>query len=332
MFLRHVRGEPTAHLMFFKSGSLKRAGRGLAFWFMPLSATLAEVPLDDRELPFLFHARSADFQDLTVQGVITYRVMAPETLAERVDFTLHTATGSYRQAPLDKIALGVTELAQQFALGQIERTPLKNALSDSLDTVRSAIHEGLAADDGLESMGLAIVSVRVSSIKPTAEVERALQTPAREVIQQQADEATFARRALAVEKERAIAENELANKIELARREELLIAQHGQNARREVTEKAEALRIESEAAAARKRTEALAQADELRLVEEARVTAERDRMAIYRDLPHGALLGLAARDLAGNLPQIQNLSLGPEVLGPMLARLLQAGTARLEES
>ena len=88
----------------------------------------------------------------------------------------------------------------------------------------------------------------------------------------------------------------------------------------------------SEAAAARKRTEALAQADELRLVEEARVTAERDRMAIYRDLPPGALLGLAARDLAGNLPQIQNLSLGPEVLGPMLARLLQVGTERLEES
>ena len=55
--------------------------------------------------------------------------------------------------------------------------------------------------------------------------------PTREAIQQAADEATFQRRAQAVEKERAIQENELQNKIELARREEQLIAQKGQHLR-----------------------------------------------------------------------------------------------------
>jgi regulator of protease activity HflC (stomatin/prohibitin superfamily) len=330
LFLRHVRGEPSTHLLFFKGGRLKKSGRGLSFWFSPLSASLCELPLDDRELPFLFHARSADFQDLAVQGVITYRVVQPEVVAQRVDFTIDTKTGRYTQTPLDKIALAITELAQQFALGLLSSRPLKSALDDGIDTVRGAVHDGLANDPSLASMGLEIVSTRVSSIKPTPEMERALQMPAREAIQQQADEATFARRALAVDKERAIAENELANKIELARREEQLIAQHGQNSRRQATETAEAKRIESDAAIARKRSESQAEADHLRLVEEARVDAERDRMAIYRDLPSGALMGLAARDLAGNLPQIQHLSLGPDVLGPMLERLLQAGTVKLE--
>ena len=40
-----------------------------------------------------------------------------------------------------------------------------------------------------------------------------------------ADEAAFARRAMAVEKERAIQENELQNRIELAKKEEGLIEQ-----------------------------------------------------------------------------------------------------------
>lgn len=332
VFVRHVRGEPTAHLLFFKDGKVRRSGRGLAFWFSPLGASLAEIPLDDRELPFLFHARAADFQDVTVQGVVTYRVVAPEVLAQRVDFAVDTRSGAHVRQPLDKLAAIVTERAQELSVGDIARSPLRLVLDEGIERLRAAIHTGLLADDGLAAMGLEIVSTRVSSIKPTSDMERALQMPAREAIQQQADEATFARRALAVDKERAIAENELSNKIELARQRQKLIEQEGQNDRRRAAEKAEAQRIEADAAAARKRTEAAAEAESIHAIEDAKVTAERDRMSIYRDLPPAALLGLAARELAGNLPNIQHLSLAPDTIGPMLTRLMHAGADRLEGS
>jgi len=89
-------------------------------------------------------------------------------------------------------------------------------------------------------MGLMMASLRILEIRPSAELEKALQTPTRESIQQDADEATFKRRALAVDKESAIAENELQNRIELATREEQLITQHGLNERRRVEEEAAA--------------------------------------------------------------------------------------------
>lgn len=113
------------------------------------------------------------------------------------------------------------------------------------------------------------MAVRVVAIRPEAEVERALRTPAREQIQQEADRATYERRAVAVERERAIAENELASQIELARREEQLIDQRGTNARREAEEKAAADGIRTETEAARKVR--LAHAD----AEAARETARR---------------------------------------------------------
>src|SRR5262249_18484625 len=152
-------------------------------------------------------------------------------------------------------------------------------------------------------------------------MEKALQMPAREAIQQQADEATFARRALAVEKERAIQENELRNQIELARREEQLIEQRGQNERRRAGEAAESRRIEVEAQARDARTQAEAQAEGIRVIEVVKVNAERERMDIYRELPSAALMGLAARELAGNLHTIEHLSLSPDLLGPVLSRL-----------
>ena len=80
-----------------------------------------------------------------------------------------------------------------------------------------------------------------------------------------------------------------------------------------------------------KRISAEAEAGWVELTESARTDAERARIEIYRDLPAGVLYGLAARELAGNLPPIDHLTLGADALGPMLQRLIGAGTLSLEE-
>lgn len=330
VLVRHLRAEPTTHVMFFRGGVLKASGRGLALWFSPLGASIAQVPLDDRELPFLFHGRSSDFQDVAVNGIVTFRVKDPELLASRVDFSIDTRTGLYHKEPLDKLALVVKELAQQLASSFLNKSPLRLVLDQGIEVIRDAIHAGLLADAGLASLGIDIVATRVTSVKPTSEMEKALQMPTREHIQQMADEATFGRRALAVDKERAIQENELSNQIELARREEQLIAQRGQNERKRATEAAESKRIEAEAAAKNIKVSAEAQAESIKMLEEAKVHAESERMDIYRDLPPAALLGLAARELAGKLHSIEHLSLTPDVLGSLLQRVLGAQASKLE--
>ena len=189
------------------------------------------MPLDDREQAFLFKGRSADFQEVTVNGVVVYRVKSAEELAGRVDFAVDSATGAYTKEPLERLAAVVTQLAQQLAATWLGRRALKDILLEGPDALRAVVHDGLVEDGGLLAMGLEIVATRVASVAPTSEMEKALQMPTRESIQQQADQATFARRALAVEKERAIQENELHNQIELAKREETLIAQRGRTIR-----------------------------------------------------------------------------------------------------
>ena len=223
--LRHLRSEPTFHVLRYKRGSLRAEGPGLAFWFRPIDTAVAEVPIDDRELPFLFRVRSADFQELTVQGVITFRVAEPRSLARRVDFTLDLATGRWAQGPLEQVAGLLSQLAQQFVVDELVRIDLRTILAGGVAPIRDR-HRG-GPGGGARTAG---ARPRRSSrsawprSRPTAEMEKALRQPTREAIQQQADEATFERRALAVEKERAIAENELKNRIELTRREEQLVA------------------------------------------------------------------------------------------------------------
>jgi regulator of protease activity HflC (stomatin/prohibitin superfamily) len=318
--VRHLRGTTTTHVQHLRNGRIVHAGTGAAFWFRPLSAAISEVPVDDRELPLLFHARTSDFQDVTVQATVTFRLTDPAIAAARIDFSIDPETGQWRSTPLDQVAGLLTETAQQYALDLIAATDLTQALAAGVGQIREAIAAGLAADSRLAETGIAVIGVRVVALRPEPEVEKALRTPTREQVQQDADKATFERRALAVERERAIGENELQTQIELARREEQLVAQRGANARREAEEVAAAGQIETEAEAQRAQRLAQARAEGTRLTGLAEGEAETARIAAYRDLPEAVLIGLAVKELAANLGQVEHLVLTPDLLAPVLAR------------
>ncbi len=320
-FARHLRGSATAYVQHVTAGRLRHGGTGASFWFRPLSAVLSEVPVDDRELPLLFHARTADFQDVTVQMTLTFRFADPTLAVGRVDFSVDPDTGLWRGTPLEQVAGLLTESAQQHAIDLLAGTGLTTALTAGVGPVRDAVAAGLAADARLAETGIAVVDVRVVAVRPEPEVERALRTPTREQVQAEADAATYARRATAVERERAISENELASQVELARREEELVGQRGVNARREAENAAAAAEIAAESKARRDRTAAQVEAERTRVQGEARGAANRAEWAVWVDMPVETVHALALRQLASNLPQIQQLTLTPDVLTGLLTKL-----------
>ncbi|QNS02452.1 SPFH domain-containing protein [Streptomyces xanthii] len=318
---RHLRGTPTAHIRHHRGGRLAHDGAGVSFWFRPLVAALSEVPVDDRELAMTFHGRTADFQDIAVQATLTYRIADPAVAAEHLDFSVDPDTGVWRGAPLEQLSTLLTETAQQHALDVLARTPLESAMTDGVTAVRERVAAGLAAEPRLPASGIEVVSVRVMALRPEPEVERALRTPARERIQQEADRATYERRAVAVERERTIAENELASRIELARREEQLVEQRGTNARREAEEQAAADAVRATAEAERSVRLARAEAEGAREIGEARAQAQAAWLRVHADTDAATLHALTGTRLAENLPRIDSLTVSPDVLTGLLAKL-----------
>ena len=325
--LSHLRSDATVHVQHWRNGRPRHAGRGLAFWFRPRAAALAEVPLDDREQTVLVHARTVDFQDVTVQATVTYRVTDPVLAATRIDFDIAPETGQWRSEPLEVLGGLLAELVQQPVLEHLAARPMADALAQGVGPVRDRVASVLADDPRLAERGLAMTDVRVVAVRADPEMERALQTGTREQVQQEADRATYERRALAVERERAIGENELQSQIELARREEELVAQRGANARRQATEQAAADRIATDSAAEQRRVSAAASADATRLTGQAEGEAEAARLAAYAGLDQATLVGLSLRELAANLPEIGHLTLTPDLLTPLLTRLAEPALA-----
>ncbi len=308
--LRHLRSEASSNIIVFRRGRRVRAGRGLAFWFWPDRTSIMEIPADDRDTDFVFQARSRDYQVVTVQGTITWRAADPERLADRVDFTIDLRTGRLRTDPLERIASLLIGLAQYQSARYIEHRDVHELLTEGASLIQAGITAGLAEGERLQDMGISVVTVRVAGLSPSADLARALEAPTFERAQGTADEASFARRAAAVEKERAIAENELSTKVELSRREAALIAQQDENARRVAAGRAEAGRIVAEGDAAR-----------IRIVEAANNAAEGERLALLQSADPAVLHAITLRRFAEKLTKIDTLNVTPDLTSALTGLL-----------
>jgi regulator of protease activity HflC (stomatin/prohibitin superfamily) len=290
--------------------------------------------VEDIETTFVLQEKSEDLQDVAVQCTVIYRCVDPERLAKRVNFTIDLARGQWIEQPLARLNGLLSQKARPPARAHLSRVPIQDAIRKGAEQITEAIETSLRGDQEMSDLGLSCVSVQVTQISPSAELEKALQTPTREAIQQKADEASFQRRAMAVEKERAIKENELETEIELAKRQELLIRQQGANQLRSaeqdaaaekarVTAEAERRQVTAESEAGEVRVKALAQADGSRALAEAENQGQREKVAIWTEAPTRVHLGLAMQELARNLPNIEHLNLTPDLVGDAVQKLLR---------
>jgi SPFH domain / Band 7 family len=210
--IQFIKSEPTTYLMAFRGGRIVREGAGLSFLYFGPTTSLVAVPVGSRVLDFIFDPVTSDFQAVTVQGQVSFRVAEPQRLAGMLNFSLRPDGKAYASEDPEKLKdriLGVVEVLIQKALKQM---PLKQALLAS-DEIAAVIEAGLRAQDEIQSLGVAILRASVLAVKPTPETARALEAEARESILRRADEAIFSRRNAAVEQERAIRESELDTEV-----------------------------------------------------------------------------------------------------------------------
>src|SRR5579872_5285682 len=92
--ISYRKAKPNDYVLHFSRGKLAREGAGLSFLYFRPSSILVSVPLASANIPFVFNEPTADFQTLTVQGQMTYRIVEPKRAAAMLDVTVD-AKGRY---------------------------------------------------------------------------------------------------------------------------------------------------------------------------------------------------------------------------------------------
>jgi regulator of protease activity HflC (stomatin/prohibitin superfamily) len=160
----------------------------------------------------MFGVTSADFQQITIQGELIYRIGEPAKTAKLLNYTVDSKRLTYLSEDPQKLADRLVGMALIAAKAAVKKLPLKAAIASS-DEVAAQMYQTLAADAMIAALGVEVLGVSITAIKPSPETTKALEAETREDILKQSDEAIFKRRNYAVEQERMIRESELNTEI-----------------------------------------------------------------------------------------------------------------------
>lgn len=195
----------------YKHGKVKREGKGLSFYYYAPTSSITAIPLGSKDIQFIFNESTKDFQTITIQGQITYKIENPRQLSDSLDFTLDN-NHRYKEDNFEKLNQRLNNEAQTSTSSFIQGLTLKEALR-SAKTISEKISEGLKVSNSAKILGVEVLSVDVLAVRPTPEMAKALETETRESLQKEADQAIYERRNFAVEQERKIKESELNTEI-----------------------------------------------------------------------------------------------------------------------
>ncbi|MBF0529426.1 MAG: SPFH domain-containing protein [Deltaproteobacteria bacterium] len=210
--IRFIKVAPTDYILQYRKGKLLREGTGLAFFYFAPTTSLIRIPVASMDVPFIFADVTSDFQEVTIQGQITYKIADPRKLSQLMNFTLAANGKDYTSDDPQKLSQRIINHAHVLTRSSLKSMPLRRALGSSDDLV-DVLRAGLKETEAITSLGVEILGISILAVKPMPETARALEAEAREQILREADEAVYARRNAAVEQERAIKENELNTEI-----------------------------------------------------------------------------------------------------------------------
>ena len=318
-FLIRYQGGAGDHVVQIRAGRTIRSGVGQSFWLRAGRCALAEVPTANRAHSFLVQVSSADQQNVSAQVAITYRIEDAEAAASHYDFDLYPRDANNDAQGLWQIDETVTRIAHSALASSIGAMPLSDAISCSLERVGSVLAQAFAADEQLRATGVAVVDVRLMSLRPDEGVESSLRAPLLEQLQAEADRALYERRALAVERESQISANEMQSKLDLARKRADLVDQEGHNARREAEEKAAADAITVEAEARRIVEKAKAFEVDWNTAGRARIETDAAYIEALAKAGPEVARALAFKEMAKNMPSFGNITITADVLSDLVA-------------
>lgn len=327
--IHYIKTTPTQYVIHFANGRKRRGGAGLAFFYYKPTSSIVLVPIASSDVPFIFNELSQDFQALTVQGTLTYRIHNPELVASLLNYTVDGSKGQYVSDDPQKLGQRLINLLQVLVRAEVQRLPLREVIPAS-ETVASAVLEKFLGSDSLKALGVEVMALSIQGIRAVPEVARALEAEAREELMRRADQAIYDRRNASVEQERRIKENELSTEIAVEEKKrqiretkvsaDLAVETKQQEVRKlELNGQIELEKDRKQLVASRSEN-ARAEADDQSYALDASLKPFRDlnpavlQMLAVQTTDPRLMVSMAFKEIAQNASKIGNLNISPELL------------------
>jgi hypothetical protein len=328
---RHIRFDSMTYVIHYRNGSIRREGRGLSFFYFAPNSSIIAIPMGSNDLPFIFNESTKDYQTVSIQGQISYKISDPKTLSDILDFTVNDFR-QYKKNDIEKLNQRIINEAQTSTSSYIHEISLKDAIR-SAKAIEGRIMEGLKVSQAVMMLGIDILGANILAVQATPEMARALETETREKLQQEADQAIYERRNFAVEQERIIKESELNTEIAVEEKQKQIAEKKMESEvqKAENERKLREMKLEADIAVENQRKQLIEQktANNRKEAETQGFVIE-TTLKPYRDIDWKTLtalnnnpdpkfnISLAFRQIAENADKIGTLNISPDLLDSIL--------------
>jgi hypothetical protein len=330
--IKYIKFDSMTYVIRYKNGQLVKEGRGLSFFYTSFNTSIVAIPLGSNDLQFIFNESTGDFQKVSIQGQITYKVENPKQLADLLDFTVNDK-GRLEKEDGEKLKQRLINEAQTATSSYIQGLQLKQALVNA-KTIENRIQDGLKISEAVRLLGVTVLGVNVVAVSPTPEMSKALETTTREALQQEADQAIYQRRNFAVEQERKIKESQLNTEIAIEEKQKQITEKkmEAEVLKAENERKLREMKVEADISVEKQNSTLIQikfenqkkEADAKRYETEAHLEPYKKLdwktiMAINSKGDDAKLnIALAFRELAENAEHVQNLNISPDLLNTLM--------------
>ncbi|WP_438350026.1 SPFH domain-containing protein [Paenibacillus sp. FA6] len=332
--LKFVKFQPSDYVMKVKNGKVVQEGIGISFYYFAPTTSVIVVPVTSIDVPFIFEEITKDYQMVTVQGQLTYRIIDYSKTTQILNYTYNLRKNNYLSDDPSKLAQRVIHIAKVLTKKYLEKMPIKEAIQSSERLVESITRE-IGNNEELEKLGIDLMGMSILAILPNKETLRALEAQAREEILRSADDALYIRRNASIEQERRVKENELNTEIAVETKKKQ-IRETQLDAERSVKQKQnemkdEQLRFDTiheqkkreliELAVANKKAQADAKAYELAAVMKSLEGIEPKVLQSLTNIGMNPdqLIAIAFQELAENAEKIGQLNITPDLLQGLMS-------------
>lgn len=219
--INYIKFDSMNYVIHYKNGKIKKEGKGLSFFYFSPNSSIVSIPVQSNDFQFVFNETTKDYQEVTLQGQVTYKIDNPKQLAETLDFNVNKKK-QYLKNDYEKIQQRIINEAQTASSSILQGLTLKEALR-KLQDIENGIFSNVQESKTVQMLGLEILSVNVLGVTPNPEMARALEAQTRESLQKEADQAIYERRNFAVEQERIIKESELSTEIAIEEKQKQIV-------------------------------------------------------------------------------------------------------------
>jgi len=331
--IKFIKFMPSEYVLRYNKGKIVQEGAGISFYYYAPNTSVVVVPIASSDTPFMFEEVTSDYQTVTVQGQLTYRITDYKKIALSLNYTLDIKTKKYILDNSQKISQRLINISKVLTKKHIEHMLIKDAIKASEELAQNIIVE-LRKNEEIKSLGIEVMGFSILAVLPNKETARALEAQAREEILKNADEALYERRNASIDQERKVKENELNTEIAIENKKKQ-IKETQLEAERLVMQKENQIQDEKlgfetdleekkkqliELSVANAKSQADAKAYEMSVMMKAFSGIDSNVMQSLANMgmKPDKLIALAFQELAQNADKIGQLNISPDLLQGLL--------------